>query len=756
MSANLDKLVEGIRAKRSEKLPQAKARLEKLKAAREAVLSTRMRAAAVATNNPDLQAKLNGVDYTTADKLLDDAITSADMAIKRLQRESINIGVAGMAGQGKSMILQRLTGLGDKQIPTGDGGYCTGSRSVIRNADVNRAVVCFKTEADVMQKVVFPLCRSLGVSPCPGSLSAFLQATLPSQPTDDDDKTNEWLNLYELQRDLKIDSSLVSCLGAQPKDIGFDEIRSYVTKDEGDRKFQVVDHVEIDTCFDSGLPKGMLVFDLPGLKDPAPGIREAMLNSLKEDSDIVFLIRRPENMRDGWGQPDIEIMKLLRQVYGTSGVEPKDWILLVMNHVQDHEKDGKLVKGNDKNLESMLQQVQIRFPGFNAVKCDCGSKDAVREMVSANIETLISQTNRIDDLRINQADVSFNAAMGEVRAVYRNLREASADIVADQCGFDFKRKFTDFMSDLRDPLKKDLKDLSPELMAAIKDILVRNFSGAAQKMKDLYAVFDDKDNFPADFPIYSKRYLTSKFGASNAPLEPIGESVRNQREALFKLCREVLEGCCQKLNAAYFENVAAKVFENKAVSMATCDLVSCATGPKGKIEAFAALLNREGRSPTLASAVAGLLSFNLTFESTILPALYGVPAFADFNPENPTPNFSDMVMDINSVQTKEERAACLYNWQKWRCEQILSDATSGTDRSPLTVITTYVSNIMQANFSSFVFSFIWGEDCTNEWERLVKSNQSVFWKEEYEAAARNSEISRAWSEALSALRALVG
>lgn len=48
MSANLDALVEGIRAKRSEKLPQAKARLEKLKAAKESMLTTRIRAAAVA------------------------------------------------------------------------------------------------------------------------------------------------------------------------------------------------------------------------------------------------------------------------------------------------------------------------------------------------------------------------------------------------------------------------------------------------------------------------------------------------------------------------------------------------------------------------------------------------------------------------------------------------------------------------------------------------------------------------------------
>ena len=74
MSANLDALVNEIRAKRSEKLPQAKARLEKLKAAKEAVLTTRTRAAAVAANNPDLQAKLGGISY-------DKVLTSINAAI---------------------------------------------------------------------------------------------------------------------------------------------------------------------------------------------------------------------------------------------------------------------------------------------------------------------------------------------------------------------------------------------------------------------------------------------------------------------------------------------------------------------------------------------------------------------------------------------------------------------------------------------------------------------------------------------------
>lgn len=755
MSANLDALVNEIRAKRSEKLPQAKARLEKLKAAKEAVLTTRTRAAAVAANNPDLQAKLGSVRYETALQLLETAIDAVERAVKRLSRESINVGVAGKARQGKSQFLQMLTGLTSKQIPTGDGGFCTAARSVIINDNSQGAVVHFLSEEDLMAKKVRPAYAlrnsaegALGLSPMPSSLHAFLSRPLPQLHENAlPSEKVYWKALNKFHQALTENSNLVTLVSQPSMRVSIDDVRKYVAKDDGAKESEVVDYVEIRNRFPVDLPEGMIVFDVPGLGEMAPGIRQTMLKTISEETDIVFLMRKPEGSGDDWKEDDHSIFDMIKQVYPEGDIKPNDWVQLVINH------DRRANHDNTKNVGEMFGNAPS---DFTPVKCDCGSGDAVRDMILGNLDRLVQMASCIDDRHIKEADNGYSAAMDEVRSVYRRLREASADIVADQSGFNFKRKFTDFMSDLRDPLKKDLKDLSPELMTAIKDILVQCFSGAAVKMKELYAAYDDKDDFPADFPIYSKRYLTSKFGASNAPIDPIGESVRNQREALFKLCRDVLEGCCQRLNAAYFENVAAKVFENKAVSMATRDLVSDATDSRGKIEAFAALLNREGHSPTLASAVAGLLSFNLAFESTILPALYGVTAFADFNPENPTLNFTDMVTDIDSLQTKEDRASCLYNWQKWRCEQILSDAMSGTDRSPLTVITTYVSNIMQANFCSFVFSFIWGEDCTNEWERLVKSNQSVFWKDEYESAARNSEIACAWSEALSGLRALVG
>lgn len=760
MSTNLDKLVEGIRSKRSEKLPQAKARLEKLKAAKKAVLTTRTRAAAVAANNPDLQAKLNGVRYEAVLQLLDVAISTTQQAFDRLDRPSIHIGVAGKSRQGKSQILQMLTGLADQQIPTGDGMPCTAARSIIHNVSMTAAKVHYLTKDGILEKKVYPSYAPKGTSkfalgfptPRPASLEVFLSMSLPTVDTSDGTSTSaetNWKKVENLQKDLRAHPELVSKLGAAAEDIDITHVRDYIVKDNGEVLHNVVDRIEMWTPFDIGLPEGLTVYDLPGLGDPTPGIREDMLKSLKKEADVVLFMRKavPDGEGEYWHHEDDDAFDDMKSIYSVEDVKPAEWIQLVLNL---DSRNGHVNARNTENLRKTVAK------GFVPVVCDCGSKDAVRAMINENFERLVGNVARIDDLRIRQADVDYSAAMDEVRAVYRRLREASADIVAQQSGFDFKRHFKEFKSDLRDPLKKELKDLSPELMTSITEILKANFDAVANRMAELYDAYDAKDKFPEEFPIFTKKYLAVCFGESNAPTDPVGISVRTQREALFKLYRSILEGCCERLDAVYFENVVAKVFENKAVCMVTRDSISADASPREKIDAFAKLLNADGRLPTLASAVSGLQSFGLKFESAVLPALYGIPAFSDFNPESHSPELDDVSNNICEASTKEDRAEILYAWQRYRCEAILSSATSGTEKSPLTIVSNYVSNIMQANFSSFIFSFIWGDDCEDEWERLTRSNQSIFWKEEFETAERNSAITRDWNAALSELRAIVG
>ena len=764
MSANLDKLVEGIRAKRSKKLPQANARLEKLQAAKNAVLTTRTRAAAVAANNPDLQAKLNVVRYDTTLQSLNDAIKAEVRAVKRLSHESINIGVAGKARQGKSQILQMLTGLTDKQIPTGDGGYCTGSRSEIRNAGKNLARVYFKESADLMQQIILPLCTSLGVSPRPGSVEAFVQTALPAQPKDID-KVNEWNNLDELQRDLRDNPELMEKLDAQPIEVDFNDLRQYVTKDDGDKWFQVVDRVYVETCFDSGLPQGMKVFDLPGLEDPTQGVLETMLKSIKEDADIVFLMRKPDPMGDDWGKGDIKINNDLQKIYANDGIEPKDWLLLVMNHVREHEKvdeDGKrkIIPDNEKNLDKMLNNVHYRFPGFHAVKCDCGSKDAVRAMVNDNIEILVQQTSRIDDLRIKQADDSYEVAMSAVRSVADGFASAIGQLVAQSGGFDMDAHQDGFWADLRAPFKAPIEQQLEGMQEKIKNALKLAFGASYAQIKKIY---DDYENDPSkkfsdEFPVFSRDRLVELLKGAHGTKEVIDRASRNQLSAVVQLLREELCNCCDELRRIYLRNVVQSVTKDNAAiqSLLRTASTEMTENPEDVFKALASRLEEGGGSvETIVSALDNLLHFDVSYETQLLPYLFDAPEFSDkFDPYSPKSDLGELEKYLNLEHPGDfaAQANVLFNALKTYTLNWIAPLANSRSEGPCQEVSVGIMRVVKANYRNFIALFVWGEKTESEWKRYTRDNAATLWPEDFEKASAQSQIGSELRDILAKLR----
>ena len=416
MSKNLDGIVAAIRDKRAQKRPEVEKNLQKIDALITALRDTRGRASAVADRYPDLKEALNGVSFKEAEILLGKARKACEDALKRLRRDSINIAVAGKARQGKSQILQMLTGLGDKQIPTGDGGFCTATLNIVHNRDDKSATIHYLTESELLTQKVYPSYApkgssdvALGLPQRPASVAAFINNELPTvSDTESEEALINWGKVCTLQGDLRKTPDLVAKLGAAPESVPLDIVREFLVKDNGETNYQVVDFVEIATPFDTDLPKGMTVYDLPGLEDPSPGIRETMLKCVSEEADVVFLLRMPANKGDDWDKADLRTMTELKGIYPNGEVLPKDWIQLVLN------LDVRPDSHNEKNVTRMAEKAPSRF---TPVICDCGSKDAVREMVDSHIDALVNQAGRIDDLRIQQAGNAFAVAISAVRSL---------------------------------------------------------------------------------------------------------------------------------------------------------------------------------------------------------------------------------------------------------------------------------------------------------------------------------------------------
>ena len=101
----------------------------------------------------------------------------------RFTRPTLNIGVTGRAGQGKSTLLQKLTGLTTTEIPSGDKGHCTGAPSIIVNHDSKEtfAEITFHTEQSFLNSVIAPFFKRLKPAISPYTLDQFANVQLPEK-----------------------------------------------------------------------------------------------------------------------------------------------------------------------------------------------------------------------------------------------------------------------------------------------------------------------------------------------------------------------------------------------------------------------------------------------------------------------------------------------------------------------------------------------------------------------------------------------
>jgi chromosome segregation ATPase len=77
--------------------------------------------------------RLQELNLSTIQSDISDEVNALSKLRNRFSRNTLNIGVVGRARQGKSRLLQSLSGLSTNEIPTGDRSHCTGVRSTIHH-----------------------------------------------------------------------------------------------------------------------------------------------------------------------------------------------------------------------------------------------------------------------------------------------------------------------------------------------------------------------------------------------------------------------------------------------------------------------------------------------------------------------------------------------------------------------------------------------------------------------------------------------
>ena len=412
---------------------------------------------------------------------------------RRLNRNTLNIAVIGRARQGKSRLLQTITGLSTTEIPDGDGQFCTGVRSDIINedTDITYAIVNFLSESKFLSEKIAPYFEALReykpeiFSITPTSLQEFKNIQLPSVSSFEKYSDTQTAMKLHLQNLTELQSHAVQyeeLLNGRPLRIKKEEIRKYVAQDDkdGNRIYFnhfAVDNVEIYCKFPKQDAGNLRLIDLPGLGDMHFGDVSRLINALKDQVDLVLFLSKPSNAGQSWGDVDIDLYSKARSALGEK-LPIERWAFWVFNRdsrpAADNEKQCKM-------LQETIAQAQIKVA--DTVIVDCTDEKAVSEdLINRALEHLSKNIEQNDKEYAENLQSMLNTTVNDMRNFAEKIRmslKEEGDLDRDYDTFEvlFSGLWEDIrraMNNLVGPdseLRKNREKPSEELQNQIEKVL---------------------------------------------------------------------------------------------------------------------------------------------------------------------------------------------------------------------------------------------------------------------------------------------
>jgi energy-coupling factor transporter ATP-binding protein EcfA2 len=347
---------------------------------------------------------------------------------ERFRKETINIGVSGKTGQGKSTLLQSISSLSNKEIPAASGLACTASKSMIYHTEGNPyARIDFYSEDEFLKEIIMPHFNKLDL-PKPYLLRDF-EEPLPEVATD------RIIDQANYERLVKIHTLFPNFkhLLSTSKQVPLEEIRNYVIQEYPVSIAVKTAHVY--TNFPNHDVTGLCLVDLPGL--------EAVLNheiklasSLEREVDAVIFLKQPTSTRAEWSPEDYKVLDLINE--SIKEIKLTDWLFIVLNELEDGS--------NAQQVQLLQENPPAKYSRLNMLVSQCKNPADVEQNVFAvvlnHLEQNLEEIDRVllDSLEHNVEQI-VNKATLELSSVVKFF-----DSEQDELGIfkEFKRLFEEY------------------------------------------------------------------------------------------------------------------------------------------------------------------------------------------------------------------------------------------------------------------------------------------------------------------------
>ncbi|MBN3871389.1 MAG: hypothetical protein HWQ23_14250 [Nostoc sp. JL33] len=376
--------------------------------------------------DPGTIGRLREIDCSAIQRSIDTELTALNSLKSRFSRNTLNIGVVGRARQGKSRLLQSLTGLSTAEIPDGDDQHCTGVRSnVHHNSEVGEtyAEVWFHTERSFLDEVIAPYYEQLHLGSRPRSIQDFADIPLPELPRELAEKRQaaaKYDHLCRYHQNLHKYRDVLS--EPSPRRVPRHEIREYVAQDTLDRRriyfnYLAVREVKIVCSFPNVDIGQIALVDMPGLGDTGIGDEERMIKTLGQDIDLVLFVRMPKSTGDFWAKEDVELYDMANSALIDLPI--KEWSFMVLNQISGSSDNRR----NCESLAATISEKHIDVQNF--IIADCTSSEEAQTEILDRVLHYLGQ--RVEVLDRQYASACQDRLIQLQRTVAVELEKAKDD-----------------------------------------------------------------------------------------------------------------------------------------------------------------------------------------------------------------------------------------------------------------------------------------------------------------------------------------
>jgi len=459
----------------------------------------------------------------------------------RFSRDTLNIGVIGRARQGKSRLLQSITGLSGQEIPDGKRQHCTGVRSFIchRENMGTYADVYYYTQQEFINNVIRPYFMELDLGSPPSSVDQFLSLDLSNLCPAGAEHGAKFQHLKQYHDHADQYRSLLA--QASPFRVEKERIPDYVAQhdpDNPDKRYfnhLAVQEVRIFCPFPNDSVGRIAVVDMPGLGDTGVGDEVRMVNALGQEIDLVLFVRMPKSSGDHWSDVDVKLYDIANK--GLREIPIEKWSFQVINRLNDGSN-----AHNCEDLEKSIQDHHIRV--VDVLTADCSDPSECNDRILVPI--LEHMTNTIMALD-EQFAQSRKDVLDELRRECRKFLDDArkvlgigSRVLSDNEHRLFRPLFDAFWKQITKEISSLIRELKNERDRGEDENFKKGLTEAIQKAEEeihipeedeVNSLADEKGGYPmAYFYLLDtmRTHLTSHFQGLDADLSKTVEEAKGR------------------------------------------------------------------------------------------------------------------------------------------------------------------------------------------------------------------------------------